>query len=474
MEAAFWDSVMESMKQDEPKYEWVVQLVGEVRDGIQELAPESWKHEIVEAIDLDLLSQVLKSGNLDIGCCGKILEFALVTLQKLSSPAKEDEMKALHQKLLKELAETCQTQDELKHPHIAAMIKGLRSVLEQIQALKQEISKVRIRMMEPLLTGPAGLDYLRKAFANHYGSDLDACISLPLTMQWLSSVKNSGDQEWEEHQSSLFSLKSHDSSSKVSVPFTTLRTGGSFLVKTNGSAMGSPFFSFRDRYASYLITNNQNECTGERIDLLVRLGLLKIVSGVSGLTKETLPETFMLNLSRLRAVQAEIQKMIVISTSILVYRQSLLMERAVNSIAEMESILLERCNKLSRVLDRVDDVGIEEIVQVVGGFSQDDDEKHKPRKLVMARMLAKSLQAGDPVFEKVSRAVYLALRGIVLVGWLLVLCWWEHSHSRTQRTSGKQSMCYILFCAGYVAVRRIRIPCRIRSCAQDTHPMQDT
>ena len=94
-------------------------------------------------------------------------------------------------------------------------------------------------MMETLLTGPAGLDYLRKAFANHYGSDLDACISLPLTMQWLSSVKNSEDQEWEEHQSSLFSLKSHDSSSKVSVPFTTLRTGGSFLVKTNGSAMGS-------------------------------------------------------------------------------------------------------------------------------------------------------------------------------------------------------------------------------------------
>ncbi|KAJ6427672.1 hypothetical protein OIU84_023126 [Salix udensis] len=386
-------------------------LWGEVRDGIQELAPESWKHEITEAIDLDLLSQVLKSGNLDIGYCGKILEFALVTLQRLSSPAKEDEMKALHQKLLKELAETCQTQDELKHPHIAAMIKGLRSVLEQIQALKQEISKVRIRMMEPLLTGPAGLDYLRKAFANHYGSDLDACISLPLTMQWLSSVKNSEDQEWEEHQSSLFSLKSHGSSSKVSVPFTTLRTGGSFLVKTNGSAMGSTSVASE--------TDNKQpepECTGERIDLLVRLGLLKIVSGVSGLTKETLPETFMLNLSRLRAVQAEIQKMIVISTSILVYRQSLLMERAVNSIAEMESILSERCNKLSRVLDRVDDVGIEEIVQVVGGFSEDDDEKHKPRKLVMARMLAKSLQAGDPVFEKVSRAVYLALRGIVLGG----------------------------------------------------------
>ncbi|KAJ4825363.1 hypothetical protein Tsubulata_042954 [Turnera subulata] len=31
-------------------------------------------------------------------------------------------------------------------------------------------------------------------------------------------------------------------------------------------------------------------------------------------------------------------------------------------------------------------------------------------------MLAKSLQSGDPIFEKVSRVVYLALRGIVLGG----------------------------------------------------------
>jgi hypothetical protein len=97
------------------------------------------------------------------------------------------------------------------------------------------------------------------------------------------------------------------------------------------------------------------------------------------------------------------------------------MEQAVTSSADMESILLECSNKLSEVLDRVDDAGIEEIVEVVSGLLQGDDkvvdeEKLKPRKIVMARMLAKSLQAGDPIFEKVSRAVYLALRGIVLGG----------------------------------------------------------
>lgn len=44
---------------------------------------------------------------------------------------------------------------------------------------------------------------------------------------------------------------------------------------------------------------------------MVRLGSLKLVSGVSGLTQEVLPETFMLNFSRLRAVQAQLQKIIV-------------------------------------------------------------------------------------------------------------------------------------------------------------------
>lgn len=59
--------------------------------------------------------------------------------------------------------------------------------------------------------------------------------------------------------------------------------------------------------------NQQPECKGEEVDLLVRLGLLKLVSGVSGLTEEALPETLMLNLSRLRAVQAQVQKIIVSS-----------------------------------------------------------------------------------------------------------------------------------------------------------------
>ncbi|CAN1804911.1 T-complex protein 11-like protein 1 [Linum perenne] len=409
MEKAFWDSIMDSVKQEEPDYDRLVNLVKEVRDEISEMAPVSWRQTITEAIDLDVLVQVLKSGSLDIEYLGKILEFALATLQKLCSPAHEDEMKAKYQNLLGELAETCQIRDDSKSSQAVAMIQGLRFVLEQIQALKSEISKARIKLMEPLLKGPAGLDYLRKAFTNRYGAHVDACSSLPLTKQWLSSLKNCKDQEIEEHNNSVSTLVNHDNPSQVFLPSTALRTGGSFQVKGSTSAASNEQLAVP-------------ECSGDAVDQLVRLGLLKLVSEVSGITPETLPETFTLNLSRLRGVQVEIQKLIVIATSVLVCRQTLMMERAISSNAEMENILSKCSQELLQLLDGGEDIGIDEIVSVISSFPQpseegsDNSEKQKSRKEVMGRTLGRSLQAGDPVFGKVSRAVYLGVRGVVLGG----------------------------------------------------------
>lgn len=58
MEKAFWDGIMESVKQEEPNYDRIMQLVGEVRDEICDIAPQSWKEDIFAAIDLEILSQV--------------------------------------------------------------------------------------------------------------------------------------------------------------------------------------------------------------------------------------------------------------------------------------------------------------------------------------------------------------------------------------------------------------------------------
>ncbi|XP_027193281.1 uncharacterized protein [Cicer arietinum] len=411
MEKAFWDSVMESIKQDEPNYEQIIQLMEEVRDEICEMAPISWKDDIIAAIDLDILSQVLKSGKLDIDYLGKILEFSLVSLQKLSAPANEDIIKAKHKALLCELSEICQSKDESNNACVVALVKGLQFVLEQIQILKKEISKARIRLMEPLVKGPAGLDYLRNAFANKYGSPSDASTSLSSTLRWLSSIWNIKDQEWEEHVNSSSALA--DNPSQEWLPSTTLRTGGSIMLKTSSSPM---VFS---PDGSNTKGDQQPECKGELVDLVVRLGLLKLVSGISGLTQDVLPETLSLNFSRLRSVQAQIQKIIVISTSVLICRQIILSEKAVACSADMENAVSMCAEQLLELLDRVEDANIEDIVGVICNLPSVDGEdagKVQSRKAVATRMVGKSLQAGDAVFERVFNAVYSALRGVVLGG----------------------------------------------------------
>ncbi|XP_042483038.1 uncharacterized protein LOC122063393 [Macadamia integrifolia] len=416
MENAFWDGVAESMKQDEPNYGWVVELMKEVRDELCKMAPQSWKQEIHEAIDVDILSEVLMSGSHDMVYLGKILEYALITLQKLSAPAAEEEMKKTHKKLLNELGEIAQAADKSNVSFVLATIKGLRFVLEQIQELKREISKARIRIIEPLIKGPTGLEYLRKAFSNHYGSPSDALTSLPLTVQWLSSIKLSAEQEWEEHNDSLSALPtSHASSSQGLLPSAALRTGGSVLMPANRSQVLSLPPS------STTAGNQQTECKGERLDLLVRLGLLKLASGREGLKPEILPETLKLNLSRLRAVQAQLQKIIVISTSILVLRQTLLSENLGISPSEMDNMVSESVKQLSQLLDCVEDVGVAEIIEIISVFPEDGDsvvdaKKLHTRKEVMASFLAKSLQAGDAVFTRISQVVNLAIRGVVLGG----------------------------------------------------------
>ncbi|KAI3774489.1 hypothetical protein L1987_49047 [Smallanthus sonchifolius] len=411
MEKAFWDGITESIQED--NYDRVVELMKEVRDELCEMAPQSWKQEIIETIDVVILSQLLNSGSLDMEYLGKIMEFSLVSLHKLSAPANESNLKDAHQKVLSELADICRA-DDSNHSYAIALVKGLRFVLQQIQVLKQEISNARIKIMEPLLKGPAGLEYLGKAFEKRFGPPSDATARLPSTMRWLSSLGPTYDQDWNDHKRVLSGLQDGSPSEKPVLPSTTLRTGGSSFSSGLQTSTPASISDAADN-RQYL------ECKGEKLDLLLRLGLLKLVNDVYGVTQEELPETLKLNFLRLRLVQAQLQKIIVTATSILVLRQTLMMEQMISSPEEMETTIQKCSTELLQILDTVETAGLEEIVEVlsktVEGFDRTNDPtKHKSRRLVMARMLRKSVQDEDSVFVKVSRAVYLATRGVVLGG----------------------------------------------------------
>ncbi|XP_059299444.1 uncharacterized protein LOC132052096 isoform X2 [Lycium ferocissimum] len=402
-EKAFWDGVMQSLNQDNPDYSWVLKLMKEVQNELCEMSPPSWRQEIVDTVDIDILSQVLNSGTLDMDYFGRILEFALVTLQKLSAPLIEDQLITNHQKFLKELGESTQGGGNSTALFADLVIKGLQFVLTQIKKLKGEISKTRIKLLEPLIKGPAGFEYLRSAFSNRYGPPIEAPSSLPLVKQWLSSIMLMAAQEWDDHRNSLSSLRLSSGAHSLEKAPITLRAGGS---------------SLRISDPPNLQTNaEQPECKGEKVDLFLRLGLLQLVCEIEGLTVETLPETLRLNFSRLRAVQSFLQKIIVISTSILVLRQTLLAECLVTNPSDMEDIASKSVTKLFNLLDNVEDAGITEVVETLNlCLEGDEPEKRQARKEIMVNVLAKSLRAGDAIFTRVSRTVFLAAKAILLCG----------------------------------------------------------
>ncbi|XP_062225705.1 uncharacterized protein LOC133924264 isoform X2 [Phragmites australis] len=404
MEKAFWDVVTDSMRGNKPDYSQLINLVQEVKDSLHELAPKAWKEEILENIDLKILSQVLESGSQDAQYLGQILQYSLDMVRKLSTPAKEDEMKKNHDKLLSELAASSEVNDNGINSFIIAVIKGLRFILEEIQELQAEVSKVRIQLMQPIIKGSAGVEYLQKAFADRYGLPANASASLLLILQWISTSKNIAEEEWSQHLDSISILPSAEHAPAL---VTVLQAG-------HGAPGGQP------SSPSAADSSGQPECKGDKLDKLIRIGLLQLISGMEGLQMQSTPESFQVNFLRLRAVQGQFQQVIVTATSMLVLRQVLMSENLKTTPLELENAISKLFETLVKLLHNSPDAGTEEIVETMMSSSASvgspSDEKIQTRRQIITRVFLKSLQPDDVVFKKVSRSVYCAFRGVVLGG----------------------------------------------------------
>ncbi|WVZ75033.1 hypothetical protein U9M48_023129 [Paspalum notatum var. saurae] len=404
MEKAFWDVVVDSMKGDMPDYSYLVSLVKEVREALKELAPTGWKEEINENINLEVLTQLLESGSQDSKYLGQILQYCLDKLRKLSSPAKEDEMKRSHDKLLGALIEDPESNYRGPNPFVVYVIKGLRFIMEELKALKAEVSRARIQLLEPVIKGSGGVEYLQKSFADRYGSPSDALASLPSTARWISFLKDTVEEQWNEHVSSLSILPAAD---HVQPLVATLRTGCAVPGQLQSAIPTAD-------------STGLPECTGERLNRLIRIGLLQLISSMEGVQSHSVPETFMLNWLRLRSVQSKFQQVIVIATSMLVLHQVLVSENSKITPSELESATLELFNVLTRLLDNFADVGTEKIIEAMMYSStltsSLSDGMMDTRKQILTRVFLKSLQTDDIIFKKVSQSVYCAFRAITLGG----------------------------------------------------------
>ncbi|KAH7427693.1 hypothetical protein KP509_10G055500 [Ceratopteris richardii] len=411
MEDAFWDGVVEGLEKDPPDYKRIVGLMEELKGELVSIAPDAWKQELNESLDVEIFSQVVSSGNYDYDYFHKLLDYALSIVLKLGAPARDEDAKLSYQALVKELFQISSEQGDKNQKSFAlALVKGLRFVLEQVQVLKADISAARIQALKPILQGSAGFDYLQKAFSKRYSLSEDSrenCRGQLLrTSQWLAEVDlvvAQSKEDIEASRTAFWATASGNRSASGLPPTLSMRTGGRVIA---GPSSSTPMDSFRKPEEPCVLK-------WDSFETRVKLGLVKIISGIQPVTEDNIPETFNLNVHRLRKAQNEYQRLVILVTGLLLLRQN-----AVGKGLTGES--LDEFLKMGK--DRLDViledpmVSISKIGETLSELTLSLDPSMESNGELMSRVLSRSLSPDDAVFKKVSSVVQSALKASVLLG----------------------------------------------------------
>ncbi|GBG86202.1 hypothetical protein CBR_g41106 [Chara braunii] len=186
MEDAFWDTLRFHLLSDPPDFSRVVTLVEEIREELLSLASERMKEEICAKMDTKVLTELLNSSRLDFGYMRGLLDFVADLMLKLGAPARDDESRSEHQRLLLELsasvnlaaitqdgksddAVTAEHEAAAKKAFADAVVNGFRFVFDRLQVLKLDISNARLRAVSRVINSAAGVGYLRMQFAKQHG-----------------------------------------------------------------------------------------------------------------------------------------------------------------------------------------------------------------------------------------------------------------------------------------------------------------
>ncbi|KAL3687836.1 hypothetical protein R1sor_014145 [Riccia sorocarpa] len=421
MEAAFWDGVIHDLLQYPPDYARVISLVGEIRTEFENIVPDNWKQDLFESMDLELLSQILESGSNDFEYLRRLLDYASGLILKLGAPVRDGETKAAHQSLLTGLSIAAGADGATQRAFADALVQGLRFIFEQLQVLKKDISSSRLRALAPMISGSAGADYMRKAFAARLGLSAvmptprsEVGAKLPRTVGWLGQVEASSEQEREEVETSLTSVRTNSSNANgtaVLPPLPSMRTGGRL------GAAGYPAQTYRTT-ASSAGGARPRTIDWRSPETVVRLGVLSLVRNFEAAAESTLPETLALNVERLRKCQNEFQRIIVLATGLLVARQGLTGRGLIG--AELDRVMELGCKKLDALLDQPT-ATVAQIGSLLAEISSSANASETSSEFeayseLMTRVVAKSLSPDDAVFGRVSAAVGASLRAVLLLG----------------------------------------------------------
>ncbi|XP_024356500.1 uncharacterized protein [Physcomitrium patens] len=428
MENAFWDGITADLAQKPTDYKRFVSLIGEAREELEALVPEGWRDELRECMDLELIAQILESGSNDVEHLQRLLDYASGLISKLGSPTRDSTANsAAHESLVKESAATVSSIiKDSDDAFFTTIVKGLRFIFEQLQGLKQDMSATRLRALVPLISGTAGVEYMRKSFATRYQLETVVAFAeitqrLPNTLNWFTEGLQNIEHEKAELEVSL-ALVQGTSAIAPSVaaglpPLSSMRTGGRIGVASGlTAAYSTAGFGLHASGGKRL-----HEVEWKSNLTLVYLGLLRILRCNEPAQEPWVPETLALNTIRLRDCQNAFQRILVIATGLLVARQGLITQ----GVAPLQlEVIMEKGKQKLEVLLNDPTASLTQIGTILAEIANRGDEVETcsapsvapVTAELMTRVLKKSLSPEDPVFARVSATVEASLRALLILG----------------------------------------------------------
>jgi hypothetical protein len=174
---AFWDSLVADLKLNPPCYVRVLKVIGEVRDGIIDLAPNR-SLELNEKIDITYWQQQIETGMLDWSSCILLIQGMLGIAMSIQEPSRKEET----------LTKWKTLEDELKssnpEDHPTLFCKALEYVLGCVNVMRVDAANARLRKIA-IIIQQHGVEYERA----HMSKKIKANPSyLQRTPTWLQQV----------------------------------------------------------------------------------------------------------------------------------------------------------------------------------------------------------------------------------------------------------------------------------------------
>jgi len=190
---AFWESLADDLRLSPPCYARVVKVLGEVRDGIADLAQGSAARRgaasINDVLDMDLIKQQIDRGGFAWTSCVKLIQdVASILTQVEAAGARPAGAPAGHDPAAKvrweEVDHAMQAAAAAPAEQPGAFCAALSYLLDRVRAVRIDVANSRLRLIAPVIK-VEGVEYLQEKFKEKFPKD---ALELERTCEWLRAA----------------------------------------------------------------------------------------------------------------------------------------------------------------------------------------------------------------------------------------------------------------------------------------------